>query len=104
VLAVGDGLHHEGAGRLIAADEFDDHIDLRVGEHLLGIVDQLARRGGHAAIGGDVAVGNAHQLQTRAEAPFHQGAVALKDLDHTGTDGAEPEQTDVDLFHCHSLF
>ena len=37
MLAVFDRLEHKTPGRLIAANQFDDHGNIRIGQHLVGI-------------------------------------------------------------------
>jgi hypothetical protein len=41
MLAGRDGLHHQLARNAVAADELDDDVDVRIGDHGPGIIDDL---------------------------------------------------------------
>ncbi len=99
MLAVFDGFQDKRASRLIAPDQLDNDIDVRGRQHLVGIGGEHALFDLHPAIGDDIEVGNARKFHRSTEAISHQLGVLLKNLNDTRTDGAEPKQSYLNLFH-----
>ena len=99
MFTVFDGLENKGAGRFIAPDQFDDHIDLGIGQDLLRAGGQQIFLDRHASVGGDIQIRDPGELQGRSQSRFDELSIFSKSVDNPGTDGPEAEQTNVDLFH-----
>jgi hypothetical protein len=102
VFAMFDGLEHKGSGRLVTADQLDYNVYFRIGQNLHGIGGQNTRLDLNAAIGGDIEISHAFQLQPCAEPLCHDFGIVLKYPYHPGADGAEAQKTNVNFFHTHS--
>jgi len=106
MLAVGNGLEHQRARRLDAADEFHDDVDVGVVDELLSVTGAghaIADDGlvGLGALG--IAGGHHRDRDAPAGAAADLGLVALQDVEGAGTDGAEADQADLDGLHCRAL-
>ena len=98
-LARPDGVEDEFFRNRRAADQFDD--DVRFANRLGGVGGEDPFRNPHAAVGGDIEIGDF------GEDEFHTGAAG----DHiavgedvggdTGADGSKSDDSDFDLFHGH---
>jgi hypothetical protein len=78
MLAVGDGLEHQFLGNAVAADQFDDDVDLGIGDHGEGIVGHLRPAGGDLARQFEVLVGDLGDADRPPGAARDLGLVAGK--------------------------
>jgi hypothetical protein len=99
VLAVGDGLQHQFLGDAVAADQFDDDVDLGVRHHREGVVGHLRPAGGHLPRQFEVLVRHLGDADRPPGATGDLGFVACKNGKGAATDGADAQKSYVDGFH-----
>ena len=99
VLAVGDGLEHQVAGDVIAADQLHDDIDLGIVHHQVAVIDDLDFSLGQFGRAGSIASGDHGNFNAPACTARNLLLVALENIESTGTHGADAEQTYFDGFH-----
>ena len=100
MLAGGQRLEDERAGRFQAADELDDHVDRRIVEDLGGVVHHRQRREVEALARADqIGVGHGGQREASARALLQHLAAREQDLGDAGPDGAEAQQPEADVLH-----
>ncbi len=91
MLAVGNGLEDEGASGFVAADQFDDHLDLGVAQDGIGTVNQHPGIDADPAVGGNVEIRYSMQSQPGPKSLLDKLGVLLEHLDHPGANGSEPK-------------
>ncbi len=89
-----DGGEDEGAGRLDAADDLHDHVDLGIDHHRLGIVGQAVVGHGHRPGLGRVAHCHAGQLEAYAGAGLDGVGVGREQLHEAATHVPAAEHPD----------
>ncbi len=97
VLAVFDGLEDQFTGKGVAADQFDDDIDFRVGrngEHIAG-----GRRTANLAVGVWCTNCNLRHFDSTPGAAGNLLGVTLKYVESTATDSTQPTYAYFDRFH-----
>ena len=99
MLARLDGLHDQGLGHAIAADQLDDDVDLGVGDDRTRIAHDLRRVADRGLRPRRVQVGHHRDLDAAAGAALDLFLVALQDVEDTVTDGAYAQQAYLDGFH-----
>jgi len=105
MLAVANRLEEKTFRRFIATNQFDHQIDIGMADDLLHVGGQYALLHLHAAIGGNIQIGNFQQLNGSTQALLNHIRVFLQYPDHPGTNGSEAEQADIDaVLHVPSPF
>ena len=99
MLARGNGLQNKGAGRLVAADQLDDDVDLRVVEDVVRTGGEDGRINRHSPVAGDIQVGDAAERDAGAHLVADNGAVVPEQFHHPGPDVAETDQSCLDVVH-----
>src|SRR5690606_23682808 len=94
-----DRTEHELARHAVAANEFDDDVHVRVGDHREGVVGDAHAVARHAAGVLDVLVGDDADADRPAGAPRDLFLVAAQHLESATADGADTEKAYVDWFH-----
>ncbi|MCY1237526.1 hypothetical protein D9M72_502280 [compost metagenome] len=102
VLAVLDGLEHQLARDAVAADQFDDDIDVRAADHLVGVADDLHFPVGQFARAFGVEIGHHGNLDAAAGAATNFFLIALEHVERAATDGTDAEQANFDGVHGQS--
>ena len=95
-LSEAQGAQGEFAGLGGAADEFADHVDLRVVDDLVDVGGQLRGRDLDRALLLQVADGGLAEVELHAEARFEVGLLLMQVLPDALADGAEAEDADAD--------
>jgi hypothetical protein len=95
VLVMGDGIEHQRARRLVAADQLDDDIDLRVAHHVLQPVGQRYLLADQGVCLGQAAHADHRDLDPAPGAPADHLLVALQDLERTPAHHSQAQQTDA---------
>jgi len=103
MLAVGDGLHDQLLGHAIAADQFDDDVDLGIIDDGKGII-----RHRHIATGDllgqfDILVCHLNDANRPTGTPGNFSFIAGQDRKCAATDRADAKQTNMNGFHRISL-
>ena len=106
VLAVGDRLEDQLFRDAVAADQFDDDIDVRIAHDRESVVDDLCRRlagrrgAGHQRTRAhEVLVRHARDAYPAPGAPFDLVTVAREHPEGAPAHGTDAQQTYVDRFH-----
>jgi hypothetical protein len=99
MLAVGDGLQHQFPGDAVAADQFDDDVDLGIADHGEGIVGHLRPACRHLPRQFKILVGDLGDADWPSRTPRDLGFVAREYGESAATDGADAEQSCIDGFH-----
>ena len=99
VLAVGDGLQHQGFRQVVAADQFDDDVDLGIVDDEHRVIDDLAGAGDQRFGARHVAHGDGDDFNAAARAALDFFLVAFQDAERAVTDIAQAQQADLDGFH-----
>ncbi|MNM28756.1 hypothetical protein D3C81_392750 [compost metagenome] len=99
VLAVGDRLHDQGFRQVVAANQFDDDVDLGIIDDDGGVVDHLAGAGDERFGARHVAHGDGDDFNAAARAALDFFLVALQDTERAEADIAQAQQADLDGFH-----
>ena len=99
VLAGLDRLHHQRARDAGAADQLDDDIDRRIGEHLRRIAHHLRRIADDRAGTLHVHIGHHRDLDAAARAAADFLLVALQHLEGAGAHGADAQKAHLNRFH-----
>jgi hypothetical protein len=99
VLAVGDRLQHQFLGDAVAADQFDDDVDLGSRHHREGVVGHLRPAAGHLPRQFEVLVRHLGDADRPPGAAGDLGLVAGRTVKGAATDGADAEQSYIDGFH-----
>jgi hypothetical protein len=101
VLAVGDRLQDERARGLEPADQFDDDVDVRIGEHRRRIGSELeaGAPGGRRTRLLERALGDPRDPDRASRTARDLFRVALQHLPRAEADGAEPEEPHLQRFH-----
>ncbi|MNT49443.1 hypothetical protein D3C72_1862980 [compost metagenome] len=99
MLAVGNGLHHQGFRQVVAADQFDDDVDLGIVDDQMRVVDDLAAAGDERFGARHVAHGDGDHFNAAASAALDFFLVAFQDAERAVTDIAQAQQADLDGFH-----
>ena len=93
-------LHQPGPGRFETADDLDDHVDVvaldqpeRVGREQPGVDRQ------RSPVATGPADRDADQLQRRADPGGQVLGLLVQEADHLATDGAAPQQRNLDHHH-----
>ena len=100
VLARGDRLEHQRPGDAGAADQLDDDVDLRAGDHRAGIGEHLGRVADQGAGARGVEVGDVADADLAPGAAPDLLLVALEDGEGAAADDAGAEQPDLDRLHA----
>ena len=79
---------------LDATDHLDDHVDVGIGDHTLGVVGEHARRERDLALLREVLHRDAHDLDPHARSARDQVGVGVEQADERGADVAAPEDAD----------
>ena len=95
-LAVGERFEDQLAGRLDAADRFDDEVDVRIGHHRVGVTGEHAVGEFDVAGRRQVAHGDPGDLEAQPGAALDDVRLRLDELHERGTDVAAPEYPDPD--------
>ncbi len=99
MLAVRDGLHHQVARDAVAADQFNDDIDIGMIDDQVRIVHDLDRAASHLLRTFGVEVRDHHDLDAAPGTAANLFLVALQDGESAGTHGANAQQANFDRFH-----
>ena len=89
MLAVGDRLHHQVFGDAIAADQFDDDVDVRMVDDQIGVVDHFALAIRQLPGARGVQIGHHRDFDAAAGAARDFFLVALQYVECAGADGAD---------------
>src|SRR5450830_1614010 len=103
VLAGGNGFEHQGLGDAVAPDQFDHDVDLGVGNHGAGVVDDLHLIAHHSAGTLDVQVGHHGDLDATARAAADFFLVALQHVEGATANGANAQQANFDRVHSETV-
>ena len=74
-------------------------VDFRIVQHFIGVIGQKSERQGDATVGGKIEIGNPFQRDTCPQLLLQKACVLRHELDNTGSDGAEPYNSQLDLLH-----
>ena len=102
VLPVGNGLHDQGFRQVVAADQFDDDVDLGIVDDQIRVIDDPARAGDERFGARYVAHGDGDDFNAAARAALDFFLVALQDAERAVTDVAQAQQADLDGFHSYA--
>ena len=91
VLAVGNGTQHQGARRLVAADDLDHHLDLRIVDHGEWILAEAYVRHGAGARFLQVARSGVHDAYLTPGAARDLAGIACQHIEGAGADGAQAQ-------------
>ncbi len=89
MLAVGDGLHHQRLGLVVAADQFDDDVDLGIVDDVEGIGHHRHQAAGALFRAFQIAGRDGHHFNAAAGAATDFFLVAAQHVECTGTDVAD---------------
>src|SRR4030095_14288031 len=92
----GNGIQDQAFGKITAADQFDDDVDGGIGQYLLGVFHEHARRERNSAVPDHVQIRDANELNGHAHAPADQSRIFQQYFDDAGTDRAEAHHADAD--------
>ena len=98
-LARPDGVEDELLRDGGSADQFDD--DIGFADRLGGVGGENPFRNPHAAVGGDIEVGDLGEDKFDSGAAGDHVAVGEDVGGDAGADGPEPDDSDLDFFHGH---
>ena len=99
MLAILDGLEHQFLGHAIAADQFDDDIDVRIGHHGKGVVGNLHLPRCHPIGQLEILVGHRRDPDGAARPSGDFFFIARENGKRAAADGTDAEQAYVDGFH-----
>ena len=99
VLAVGDRLQHQFPGNTAAADQLDDDVYLRIGNHREGVVGHLRPAGRDLARQVEVLVRHPGDADRPPGTAGDLGRIAGQYVEGAATDGADAEESCIDGFH-----
>ena len=100
-LAAGQRGGDQLAGRLDAADDLDDDVDVGIGDDVVGVAGQHAGRQVDVTVARQVADGDAGDLELHARAGLDLLGLGGDQPDERGTDVAAAEDPDADLLVYH---
>ena len=99
MLSVLDGGEYQLLGDAVAADQFDDDVDFRVGDDGERIVGQAYRTAGNLARQFEILVGDNRNLNRPAGAARDFLGIALEYGKRAATNSADAQKSNVDRFH-----
>ena len=104
VFASVNGAQHQLEGDAIAANQFDDDVNLGVGDDLLGVRDHLAIAANQRMGFGSVQVGHHADDHGAAQAALDFSLVALQDFISAAANRSQSQQANLNGFHASAFF
>ena len=99
MFARGNGFQHQRLGNAVTTNQFDDDVDIRVGNHRAGITDHRHARANQFLRTGDIEVGHHGDFNTTTGTAFDFFLVALQHVKRARTDDANAQKTNLNRFH-----
>ena len=99
-LAAGERGGDQLAGRLDAADDLDDDVDVGIGDDVVGVAGEHTGRQLDVALPGEVAHGDARDLERHAGAGLDLLGLGRDQPDERRADVAASEDPDADVLVC----
>ena len=96
MLARLEGLEDELLGHVVAADQLDHDVHVRVGDQTARVRVELDLREIDPSIGVEVEIRDPHEPEREAQPLFDFRRVVPEHLDHARADRAEADQSDAD--------
>ena len=103
VLARSNGLHHQLLGNAIATDQFNHHVNVRVGNHSACIADHFGVLPHSGLRSCGIQVGHHRNLNTATSATNDLQLVALEHIEHTAANSSYAQKANLYRFHLFFL-
>ena len=94
-----DGFQNDAFGRIAASDQLHDNVDRRIGENLLCIGREQARRQRNTSVACHIEVGNTNKLDRHTDPAADQGGILQQNLCDTHPNRSEPNDADAHTRH-----
>ena len=94
-----NGLKKKFFGWLVTTDQFDDHINIGMVDHLIGRSRQHIGAKFDSPVGSNIQVSHFNQLHPGSQPLFYNLTVFRKDFSDTSTDGAKADHSHFNCFH-----
>ena len=99
MLAIGNRLQDKVFGNVVAADQFNDNIDIRVVDNQITVRNDFAIATDDFPCPFDITVGNHGDFNTTTRATPDFFLVTLQYIERTGTDGSQSQNSNFYRLH-----
>ena len=94
-----NSLEKEFFGRVVTTNQFDEHINVGMVNHLIGRNRQHIGRKFNSPVSRNIQISHFNQLHLDSQPFFYDSSVFRKDFSYTGTDGAKADHSHLNRFH-----